>query len=123
MVSIQHGWSEANVNLLTDCEARDPVSGYPGFRSVLCRVTKKGKISMGAKFNIGQKVKIIEAGKDQQEHMGKTGTITESFSITNFSPLPHTAPPAMSIGDYYMYRIRLDAGTETNLPEDNLATG
>jgi anaerobic selenocysteine-containing dehydrogenase len=40
VVSIQHGWSEANANLLTDDEARDPVSGYPSFRSLLCRVTK-----------------------------------------------------------------------------------
>ena len=40
MVAMQHGWGEANANLLTDDKARDPVSGYPGFRSVLCRVTK-----------------------------------------------------------------------------------
>ena len=42
VVSIQHGWSEANVNLLTDDEARDPVSAYPGLRSVMCRVMKDG---------------------------------------------------------------------------------
>lgn len=42
VVSILHGWSgEANVNLLTDDEARDPVSGYPGFRSLLCKVSKE----------------------------------------------------------------------------------
>jgi anaerobic selenocysteine-containing dehydrogenase len=40
VVSIQHGWSEANVNCLTDDQARDPVSAYPGFRSELCRITK-----------------------------------------------------------------------------------
>jgi len=40
VVSAQHGWSEANINYLTDDENRDPVSGYPGFRSVLCRVVK-----------------------------------------------------------------------------------
>jgi len=38
VVSIQHGWSEANVNYLTDDEAHDPISAYPGFRSVMCRV-------------------------------------------------------------------------------------
>jgi anaerobic selenocysteine-containing dehydrogenase len=43
VVSIQHGWSEANANILTDDEARDPVSAYPGFRSVLCRVAKVEK--------------------------------------------------------------------------------
>jgi anaerobic selenocysteine-containing dehydrogenase len=36
----QHGWSEANINVLTDDENRDPTSAYPGFRSVLCRVGK-----------------------------------------------------------------------------------
>jgi len=40
VVSVQHGWSEANVNLLTDDEARDPVSGFLSFKSLLCRVTK-----------------------------------------------------------------------------------
>ena len=40
VVSVQHGWSEANANILTDDEARDPISGYPSFRSVLVRVTK-----------------------------------------------------------------------------------
>ena len=40
VVSVQHGWTEANPNWLVDDEARDPVSGYPGFRQVLCRVQK-----------------------------------------------------------------------------------
>ena len=45
VVSVQHGWSEANANILTSDEARDPVSAYPGFRSVMCRVLKaKGKL-------------------------------------------------------------------------------
>ncbi len=40
VVSMQHGWSDAAANYLTDDEARDPVSGYPGFRSVMCRIVK-----------------------------------------------------------------------------------
>jgi anaerobic selenocysteine-containing dehydrogenase len=40
VVAIQHGWSEANCNYLTDEEKRDPVSAYPGLRSVLCRLVK-----------------------------------------------------------------------------------
>jgi len=41
VVSIPHGWSgEANANFLTNDIVRDPISGYPPFRSVLCRVTK-----------------------------------------------------------------------------------
>lgn len=43
VVSIQHGWSEANANILTDDDGRDPVSGYPGFKQVLsrlCRIEK-----------------------------------------------------------------------------------
>jgi anaerobic selenocysteine-containing dehydrogenase len=39
VLSIQHGWSEANANLLTD-DHRDPVSGYPGLRSIPCRAIK-----------------------------------------------------------------------------------
>ena len=42
VLSIQHGWSEANANILTD-DRRDPVSGYPGLRSILCRAIKAGK--------------------------------------------------------------------------------
>jgi len=42
IVTVAHGWSEANVNCLTsmDKENCDPVSGYPGLRQLLCRVTK-----------------------------------------------------------------------------------
>ena len=40
VVSILHGWEEANVNLLTDGDVRDPISGYPGYKAVSCRVTK-----------------------------------------------------------------------------------
>jgi len=40
VVAMQHGWDEANANILTDDEARDPISGYPGFRSVMCRIAK-----------------------------------------------------------------------------------
>jgi len=40
VVSIQHGWGEANVNLLIDDVARDSISSYPAFKAVLCKVTK-----------------------------------------------------------------------------------
>jgi anaerobic selenocysteine-containing dehydrogenase len=40
VVTMEHGWSEANANLLTSDEARDPISGYPAFRQVLCRVNR-----------------------------------------------------------------------------------
>ncbi|OAT84851.1 dehydrogenase [Desulfotomaculum copahuensis] len=32
------GWREANVNYLTDPDYRDPVSGFPVFKAMLCRV-------------------------------------------------------------------------------------
>jgi len=41
VVHIPHGWDEANANILTDDEARDPISGFPPLRSLLCRVRKK----------------------------------------------------------------------------------
>ena len=39
VVSLPHGWSEANANELVDDMARDPISGYPSFRALLCQVT------------------------------------------------------------------------------------
>ena len=41
VVSVMHGWSKANVNLLTAGEPRfrDPISAYPPYRTGLCRVT------------------------------------------------------------------------------------
>lgn len=44
VVHIPHGWSEANCNLLTDDTARDPISGFPGLKSSLCRISKKNTI-------------------------------------------------------------------------------
>jgi len=43
VLSLQHGWDEANANILTDGEQRDPISAYPGLRTVLCRVRKIGE--------------------------------------------------------------------------------
>ena len=40
IVSIPHGWSEANSNMLTQLEPRDPVTGYTEMKSLLCRVRK-----------------------------------------------------------------------------------
>ena len=41
VVSIPHGWGgKANANLVTSDEEMDPVSGFPAFKSMLCRVSK-----------------------------------------------------------------------------------
>jgi anaerobic selenocysteine-containing dehydrogenase len=40
VVHIPHGWSDTDCNLLTDHVKRDPISGFPGLRSVLCRISK-----------------------------------------------------------------------------------
>ena len=40
VVSIIHGWSEANVNRLTGDDARDPISGFPHLTAGLCNVAK-----------------------------------------------------------------------------------
>jgi anaerobic selenocysteine-containing dehydrogenase len=41
VVSIPHHWpGEANVNLLTDDQNLDPISGFPPFKSQLCQVTR-----------------------------------------------------------------------------------
>jgi anaerobic selenocysteine-containing dehydrogenase len=40
VVSIPHGWTEANANLLTELEPRDPVTGYTELKALLCRISK-----------------------------------------------------------------------------------
>jgi anaerobic selenocysteine-containing dehydrogenase len=41
VVHMEAGWGgDANINFLTDDENLDPISGYPPFRSGLCRVQK-----------------------------------------------------------------------------------
>ena len=41
VVSIPHGWDEANVNILTDETPVDPVSGKAALKSLLCKVRKQ----------------------------------------------------------------------------------
>lgn len=38
VVSVPHGWGNANVNLLADLDVVDPVTAYPDFNQLLCRV-------------------------------------------------------------------------------------
>jgi len=40
VVNMYHGYPGADVNLLIDPDYRDPISGYPGFKSLLCEVKK-----------------------------------------------------------------------------------
>jgi anaerobic selenocysteine-containing dehydrogenase len=41
IVNIPHGWGqEANANLVTSSEDLDPVSGFPAFKSMMCRLAK-----------------------------------------------------------------------------------
>ena len=40
IVSIPHGWAQANANLLTELEPRDPVTGYTELKALLCRIRK-----------------------------------------------------------------------------------
>jgi anaerobic selenocysteine-containing dehydrogenase len=40
VVHLPHGWAHADCNLLTDHEKRDPISGFPGLKSCLCRIKK-----------------------------------------------------------------------------------
>lgn len=40
VVLISHGWDEANVNLLTGLDPKDPVTGYPHLKALRCRIKK-----------------------------------------------------------------------------------
>jgi anaerobic selenocysteine-containing dehydrogenase len=41
VVNMAHGEKDADVNLLVDPDYTDPISGYPGFKSLLCEVEKE----------------------------------------------------------------------------------
>ena len=40
VVNVSHGFPEADVNELIGQDYRDPISGYPGFKSLLCEVKR-----------------------------------------------------------------------------------
>jgi len=40
MAAIYHGWPEVEVNHLIDPDYLDPISGFPGFKSLLCEVRR-----------------------------------------------------------------------------------
>ena len=41
VVLVPHGWpGEANCNLLTDCQCREPIMGYPQWKGLLCNISK-----------------------------------------------------------------------------------
>jgi anaerobic selenocysteine-containing dehydrogenase len=40
VIAIPHGWAQANVNILTDINIRDPISGYPELKALRCRIKK-----------------------------------------------------------------------------------
>ena len=40
IVSIPHGWAEANSNYLTSHDTRDPITGYTEMKALLCRIQK-----------------------------------------------------------------------------------
>ena len=40
VVNMYHGRADADVNTLIDPDYRDPISGFPGYKSLLCQVKK-----------------------------------------------------------------------------------
>lgn len=48
VVVIPAGWSSASANLLTDPDRRDPISGFPAFRSSVCRVEPAQRVGSDA---------------------------------------------------------------------------
>ena len=41
MVSLYHGYREADANSLLSIDHRDPYSGFPGYRCIRCRIEKE----------------------------------------------------------------------------------
>jgi len=48
ILSIPHGWANANANELTELEPRDPVTGYTEMKAMLCRIRKAEGIPKAA---------------------------------------------------------------------------
>jgi anaerobic selenocysteine-containing dehydrogenase len=48
ILSIPHGWAEANANELTELEPRDPVTGYTEMKALLCRIRKAESVRKAA---------------------------------------------------------------------------
>ena len=48
IVSIPHGWANANSNELTELEPRDPVTGYTEMKALLCRIGKAENVGKAA---------------------------------------------------------------------------
>ena len=44
MVSLYHGYREADANSLLSWDHRDPYSGFPGYRCIRCRVEKEAEV-------------------------------------------------------------------------------
>jgi anaerobic selenocysteine-containing dehydrogenase len=44
VVSIPHGWGEANANILTSQEPADPIIGYPALKALLCNIQKSRNV-------------------------------------------------------------------------------
>jgi anaerobic selenocysteine-containing dehydrogenase len=40
VINIFHGYIEPEINTMVDPDYLDPVSGFPGFKSLICQVTK-----------------------------------------------------------------------------------
>jgi hypothetical protein len=59
VVHMYHDYAEADVNRLLSDDYLDPISGYPGFKSALCKVTK----SASGK-GVGPKAPIVAGGQE-----------------------------------------------------------
>jgi anaerobic selenocysteine-containing dehydrogenase len=46
-------WKQSNVNVLTDLEQYDEISGFPVYKVLLCEVSKKKRIRKGAANQFG----------------------------------------------------------------------
>ena len=47
-VHMYHDWPQANVNDLISGDYLDPISGFPGYRSSLCKIEAENAVEGGA---------------------------------------------------------------------------
>jgi anaerobic selenocysteine-containing dehydrogenase len=48
VVHMYHGYVGADVNILFEPDYQDPISGFPGFKSLLCRVERVAEPAVAA---------------------------------------------------------------------------
>ncbi|PKN30835.1 MAG: molybdopterin oxidoreductase [Deltaproteobacteria bacterium HGW-Deltaproteobacteria-21] len=92
VVFVPHGWpGEANANLLTDAQCREPILGYPDMKSLMCAIQKLPRKEEQKIINLSQR------GLDHENGRRDIGGIREGRSLQTSEPVPSVPGPAQPV--------------------------